>query len=302
LGCAAPEGSPQTSPARTGAAPESLTQRIHRVYDDLPDAERRAADMVLDSPGELAALNAAEIAERSGVSNATVSRFFRRLGYGSYDEARRAARTMRAMGSPLYLAEASGRADGASLSKHLAQEAQVIESTLAMLSPLTLDEVAARLVARLAAAPRVRLAGFRNSYFPADYARQTLSQMRPGVALLTAPGQTLAEGVAGVGPGDMVMVIGLRRRPAGFADFMRVVARTGADVALVADRSVRASPAEARWTIACAVETPRSLDSYGDAMAVLRALALETMRRLGQHGRRHLDKIATLLDALGELE
>jgi DNA-binding MurR/RpiR family transcriptional regulator len=290
LGCAAPEGSPQTSPARTGAAPESLTQRIHRVYDDLPDAERRAADMVLDSPGELAALNAAEIAERSGVSNATVSRFFRRLGYGSYDEARRAARTMRAMGSPLYLAEASGRADGASLSKHLAQEAQVIESTLAMLSPLTLDEVA------------VRLAGFRNSYFPVDYARQTLSQMRPGAALLTAPGQTLAEGTSGVGPGDMVMVIGLRRRPAGFADFMRVVARTGADVALVADRSVRASPAEARWTIACAVETPRSLDSYGDAMAVLRALALETMRRLGQHGRRHLDKIATLLDALGELE
>ena len=45
----------------------------------------------LDRPGELAAWNASELAEHAEVSNATVSRLVRRLGYGSYDEARRAA-------------------------------------------------------------------------------------------------------------------------------------------------------------------------------------------------------------------
>ena len=55
-------------------------QRIHRAWEALPDGERRVAEHVLDSPGELALWPANELAARAGVSGATVSRFFRRLG------------------------------------------------------------------------------------------------------------------------------------------------------------------------------------------------------------------------------
>lgn len=279
---------------------ESLTQRIHRVYGDLPEGERKAADLVLDSPGDLAACAASELAERAGVSNATVSRLFRRMGYDSYEEARRASRDMRAHGSPLYLADTAKRPGGAGtqIADHLAQETALIEASLAMANPLTVKAVAER----LAKARRVRLAGFRNSRFAADYARAALAQFRPGVELLNASGQTLAEGMAGIGAGDMVLIVGLRRRPAGFSDFVRAAVATGADVALLADNSVREAPALVRWNLTCAVKTPQLLDSYVGALAVLRLVAVATMQQLGAEGRRHLEKIETIHGELSELE
>ncbi|MEO0820452.1 MAG: MurR/RpiR family transcriptional regulator [Pseudomonadota bacterium] len=281
-------------------APEgSLTQRIHAVYAALPDGERRAADTVLEAPGELATLGAGELAGRAGVSTPTVSRFVRRLGYGGYEEARRAARAMRVSGSPLYLARAGAEARKAGrLETLLETEAALLEASLAMQNPLTLDALAER----LAQAPRVRLAGFRNSHFAAEYGRSVFAQVRGDVEMLNAPGQTLAEGIAGIGPGDVALVLGLRRRPAGFTRFVETLAGTGADVALIADRSVRGAPAHARWNLTCAVETPQLVDSYGGVMAVLRALAIAMLDRLGRGGRRHLERIEGLHEALGELE
>lgn len=277
----------------------SLTQRIHAVYGALPKSERKAADLVLDRPGELAVWAANELAERASVSNATVSRLVRRLGYGSYEEARRASRAMRAQGSPLYLAGGDGRGREASgLAQLMAADMAAVEMSLSMLNPLTISAVAER----AATARRVVLAGFRNSYLVAEYGQIALGQLRPDVSLLNAPGQTVAERMAGLGKGDLALLVGLRRRPRGFHDMARSLAATGADVALLADRSIREAPAAARWTFLCTVETPQLIDSYAGAMSVMRALAVATMRRLGPEGRRHLERIESLHEALDELE
>ncbi|MXN64526.1 SIS domain-containing protein [Stappia sp. GBMRC 2046] len=279
---------------------ESPTQRIHRAYGDLPEGERKAADLVLDMPGELAIWSASELADRAKVSNATVSRLFRRLGYSSYEEARRAARSLRAVGSPLYLAESAKGAvqERDFLARHISVETKIVEATLAMVNPLTLDAVSELLAKRR----RLRVAGFRNSYFAAEYARTMLAQFRPGIELLNAPGQTLAEGIAGVGSGDVVLVIGLRRRPSGFTEFVRAVAETGADVVLIADRSIREAPAEAHYNLSCIVETPQAVDSYAGVLALLRLLALSVLAKLDAQGRRHLERIETFHEKLSELE
>ncbi len=278
---------------------DSLTQRVHRLYGELPDGERKAADFILERPGELAMLAAGELAERVGISNATVSRFFRRLGYASFEEARRAARAMRASGSPLYLAEMDHLPQqGSIIARNMAAETKLVEMSLSMQSPLTIEAV----TRALAAARRIRVAGFRNSHFAAAYFCSTMAQLRPDVASLNAVGQTLGEGLADLGPGDVVVVVGLRRRPNGFVDVMRSLAGTGADVVLVADRSIREAPAFAKWTLTCAVELPQILDSYGGALAVLRLVALETMRRLGSDARRRLESIEAFHETLSELE
>lgn len=278
---------------------DSLTQRVHRLYGELPEGERKAADFILEQPGELAMLAAGELADRVAISKATVSRFFRRLGYASFEEARRAARAMRASGSPLYLAEvdrASGR--GSVIADAMAAEGRVVEGSLALQNSLTIEAV----TRALAGARRVTVAGFRNSHFAAAYFGSTLAQLRPGVSLLNAAGQTLGEGLADLGPGDVVVVVALRRRPSGFLDLMRILAATGADVVLIADRSIREAPAFARWTLTCLVEMPQLLDSYAGALAVLRLVGLETMRRLGVEARRRLETIEARHDALAELE
>jgi len=284
---------------KTQAPRTSLTRRIHEVYGALPAGERKAADVVLRMPGELAVWSASELAAEAAVSNATISRFVRRLGYDSYEEARREARAMRAVGSPLYLAERAGTdRETDTFAEALATETALMHAALSLLDRQVLDEV----TARLARAPRVRLAGFRNSHVAADYGRRALAQFRPDVEMLTAPGQTLAEGIAGVTAGDVVLVIGLRRRPAGFARFVRAVAATGADVALLADPGIREAPAEARWTLTCPVETPQLLDSYAGVFAILRLVALATRTRLGLAASAHLERIESIHDALGELD
>lgn len=276
---------------------QSLTERIHRAYAEMPEGERKAADLVLDRPGELALWSATELAERSGVSGATVTRFVRRLGYASYDEARRAAREMRATGSPLYLAAGSGDRAGR-IARAMEIEARIVDASLALQNPLTLEAVAGV----LAGAPRIRVAGFRNSYFVAEYLRTALAQFRPGVGMLAPAGQTLAEGMAALGPGDAAVVIGFRRRPAGFGAAVRALAGTGATVVLVADLSVRETPAEAHHTLMIHVETPQTVDSYAGAFAVLRLVALTVLERLDAAGRRHLERIETFHHALGDLE
>ena len=82
----------------------SLLGRVRDQLHELPPTERRLADLILDFPGELASYSASELAALANVSNATVSRFIRRLGYDNYDEARRQAREEKRSGSPLFLA------------------------------------------------------------------------------------------------------------------------------------------------------------------------------------------------------
>lgn len=278
---------------------QTLGQRIHRVYATLPAGERKVADLLLDVPGDLAFRNASDMAAQVGVSNATVSRLFRRLDYASYEEARRVARTMRAQGSPLYLSSAGVGGGGQSdMIELLKTENGLIAKSLEALNPVVLDEIGRR----LAQADKVRVAGFRNSRFLAAYVVAALAQFRPDVEMLVPAGQTLAEGIAGTGKGDLILVIGLRRRPLFFVDLVRIAASTGADVALLADNSVREAPALARWTISCTVDTPQAINSYTGAITVLRVLTLAAIRHLGTKGHRYLARLETLHEDLSELE
>ena len=67
-----------------------LANRISAAYPSLSGAPRRAADFVLQHPLETATMTIEGFAERSGASTATVTRFVRALGYGSYSEFRAA--------------------------------------------------------------------------------------------------------------------------------------------------------------------------------------------------------------------
>ena len=284
----------------SGSAPPvaeaSLIQRIHHVYAALPDGERRAVDLVLEGPGELALWSAAELALRAGVSAPTVSRLFRRLGYASYDEARRASRALRAAGSPLYRGAPGGDEGSGVIARHRAAEVAAIETTFARLDAPRVTAAAHR----LATAPRMRAVGFRNSYFVAEYARMLFSQIRPDVQLLNWNGQTAAESLGDVGPGDAVLLVDLRRRPAGFAAFAAALIGTGAEVVAISDSPPRAE-AKPKWLLSCAVNTPQAFDAPGPAFALVRLLASEAMLRLGPAARRRIERIEGLHDDLSDL-
>lgn len=121
---------------------------------DVHPGERRFADVVRGFPGELASCTAAELAQ---LSNATVSRFVRRIGNGSYETARHAARAERTSGAPLFRFGSGLAALGGAVAPHSEQLRANLDATFAWL-----DEAGIDALARTALDPgRVRLAGFR---------------------------------------------------------------------------------------------------------------------------------------------
>lgn len=63
----------------------NVIERISEEYYELTAAEKKTADYVLHNLRESQFLSIAELAEESGVAEATVSRFCRRLGYKGYN-------------------------------------------------------------------------------------------------------------------------------------------------------------------------------------------------------------------------
>ena len=281
----------------------TLTERINATYGELTASELKIVDALRDRPGEIAMMTGKELAERSGVSTATVSRLFQRLGYASYEAARRAARDLRASGSIFHLFETGARGSPEPerlVARHLAEEVRAIETSLSALNPETVREVAAA----LAESRRVWCVGFRNSHVLAEHAATLLASVRPDVHLLVHGGRSLAERLASVEAGDIALVFGMRRRLAHFAPLMQAIAESDAKIALLADRSLRLSDLARRpdWTIVCAIETEQPIDSFAGPFAIIRLLSLQTLRQRETASRLMLERTERFHRMLGELE
>ena len=193
--------------------PAGLESRIGAHYDRLPESERKIADLILESPGEVAAYSATELATLAGASKAAVTRLIRRLGYENFEAARRAAREAQNWGSPLYLMSrtpARGRFSER-IQAHIEQDVRNISLTLEGLRA----DVFADIVENICGAKRVYFLGYRNSRHLAAYARTQVMQARSYVHLMPAAGETIAEYMADMTREDLLIVIGAAETSSG---------------------------------------------------------------------------------------
>ena len=232
-----------------------LVERISSGYAALSPQEQRAADFMRDHIGDLAVYNATEVASLSGVSKATVSRLYRRLGFESAEQLRDHVRTLR--GTPVVV-------DATNFDTHIEQELANLRAALAGLS---LDEPA-RVIAT---ARRVLVVGFRNSYPLALHLRQQLAQARDGVELAPLPGQSIGEELASLGAEDVVVIVGFRRRPASFAAIIEAL--DGVQTVLLADATGRRYARRVSTMIEIPVTSATAFDSYAAASSVISLLA-----------------------------
>jgi DNA-binding MurR/RpiR family transcriptional regulator len=273
----------------------NIGQRIDRSYGELSPQEQRAADFILDHLGDLAIYSGTELAQRSGVSKATVSRLFRRLGFENAQEVREHARSLRSSGVPV-----GGAAPGASadLSAHLVREVENLRRCLDALGPERLEQTTALLVRSRS----VTVVGLRNSYALALHLREQLAQGRSGVHLAPQPGQTIAEEFAERDARDAAVVFGFRRRPAGFGRLIAGISARGVPVVLVGDASARRYAEFAAVWIECPIDSVSPLDSYASAMSLVNVLASNALSARMRESRTRIAAINGLYDELGELE
>ncbi|ASD21883.1 RpiR family transcriptional regulator [Cryobacterium sp. LW097] len=275
----------------------NIGQRIDGRYGELSPQEQRAADFILDHMSDLAVYNASELARLSGVSKATVSRLFRRLGFQDSAEVREHARSLRNLGSPL-----GGPGASAGTPSRLAAHAEAEQDNLRRLL-VTLEDGRLDAAARLVrSAQNVVIVGLRNSYPLALHLRQQLVQARDHVRLAPLPGQSLGEELAGLGPRDVVVLMGFRRRVSGFGDIVAAIRSREVQLVLIADSSARKYSDQATHWLECPVDSVSAFDSYATAMSLMNLLATGAMGAQVRESRTRIAAITSVYEDLDELE
>jgi DNA-binding MurR/RpiR family transcriptional regulator len=289
-----------SAPAGPTAPPTGLGERITAQYGELSPQEQRAADFMRAHLGELAVYSASEVARMSGVSKATVSRLYRRLGFEDAEQVREHLRALRAAGAPVAsrgpslggtgAGSGAGSGDG-DADAHLAHEIANLRTALA-------DPGLERAAVLLAWAERVLVVGFRNSYPVALHLREQLVQSRADVDLAPLPGQTVAEELTDLGADDVLVLVGFRRRPAGFDNLLASAVAGPARVVLLAEPGAPLTGADV--TLGCPLESVGPFDSYAAASSLVSRLAAEVMALRHGEAAARVERIGGVAGRLGE--
>ncbi len=204
-----------------------------------------ALAQVVERPGDFALLSITEAAERYGVSASTWTRLAVRLGYGGFAELQHVFRPHFMPGNPHFYAQQTSQAlqsqqpsEGkpgvlAPLMQHALHNIQAVP---AMVSEAQLQAVAER----LAQARRVSVFGQRQMHTVAAYLGYSLGLLRSDVGELGQSQSAIAEGLAQLAPGDVLVVTSVAPYTRMVAEVARVAQEQ--DLCVVALTDHRASP------------------------------------------------------------
>ncbi|TBR37931.1 MurR/RpiR family transcriptional regulator [Marinomonas agarivorans] len=268
--------------------PDVLTL-IEQSYASLSPSARTIAQYLQRHPLAIVSQSSAEIASNTSTSKATVSRFFRQLGFDSQQDAKQAQLALRSSGVPIALHTEQE-------SNHTEQEFTNLSLTFAGLN----DDTLRAITHQLAYASRVTLIGFRNAYPLALHFRQQLQQIRSHVRLLPQPGQTLAEDLQDTQDDEVVVLFGLRRRPRGFKHI--VASLEGKNTLLITDPSGQIYNQQVSHALVCYLGEESPFDSYAAPMSLIAILCNQLFRHFGERAHKRTQAIAHLYDELEELE
>lgn len=299
-----PSSATASAAGREGGDPAGMSavDRIRRSFDSLTGAEQEAARFILGHLTDVVVCNSAELADLSGVSQPTMSRLYRKLGYANAGEFKRDVRRFHQPGAPEV--DHMGR-DGDLIDEHLRRDVDSLTRTFARIDERTVAQAASVILG----ARHVGVVGFRNGYAAALHLREQLMQLRPQVRMLPQPGQSVAEELADWDARDAVIMIGVRRRPALFARTLRALRCAGVPVIVIGDATVRALPDCAHGASGTAggvtvIEADLSthvLSSYTAVFAVISLLVDAVSDRAGDAAER-IASINERFEALEELE
>lgn len=202
---------------------------------------------MVEHPEQTALSTISELALSMQVNPSTLSRLAKSLGYSGFPEFQRVFRQdVSSQGGRFYTHQASRLLD-----KLKEGEQSVCLATVAQLSQESvrniehglaqLDELQLGVVSKaLAHARRVRIHGVRQIHAVSSLLQYGLSLIRPDVSLLDGPGQGVAEGLANMSEGDVLVV-------ATVSPYSRIVTETAAlakqqGVQVIAITDYRTSP------------------------------------------------------------
>jgi len=217
-----------------GEAGVSLGAKAHAVLARL-----------VDMPEQAAVRSISELGELLGVNASTLTRLAKRLGYAGFSDFQTVFREAIADDRRYFYSRQVGRVltagygpgeDTGVFDRLAVETAANVRGFIGQLDAETLRAGAAL----LGSARRVRIHGVRQFHALASFLTYGLGMLRGDVALLDAPRLGVAEALAQLDPGDVVVVASCAPYTRSVAHVAEVAAKSG--LAVIAITDTRASP------------------------------------------------------------
>ena len=247
----------------------SIQARVHDVLGELPEAQRRVAELAVADPEALAFGTAQTVAERTGTSAPTVLRLASALGFDGYTSLRDSIRQELSD----RLRSAAGRlkqpVDAPLLARTRRAELANVDQTLAGLDPVDVERAVDWLAAperRVWVLPSSQLVGIGSQF------SDQLSLVRGRVRLIDGPEFRVHTVLAGVRSGDILVTFDIQRHEAWLVRAQRSAVDRGAVPIAVTDRLPCSLDLTGGVALTFACETPGPFESQVGALVVANLL------------------------------
>jgi RpiR family carbohydrate utilization transcriptional regulator len=249
----------------------ALTERITRALDELSGAEQRVAHAVLADPRAMVAAPVSEVAAKAGVSNPTVVRFCRSLGFEGWADFKLKLAASLASGVPfVHQSVSHGDSCRDLVDKICDNSVQALRSFQASAGLRGIDQAIAALSHTIRAGRRIEFYGVGNSGIVAQDAQHKFFRMGCHAAAY-ADGHLQVIGATLLTPDDCLVVISNSGRSRDLLDAIELAGQQGVTtVAITSSGSPLASLAQ----VHIAADHPESYEEYSPMVSRLLHLVI----------------------------
>lgn len=283
-------------PRPQAATTDPFGERLGAALAGLSPAARRVARFLTDNRPLALALSAAELAERTGTSDATVVRTVQALGFAGLPELKRAlaealaaAPTDPATAMRGTLAEAGSDADAA-VDLAIDRQREAVEALATPEARATLRAA----VAALHPARRILVFGIGPSAALARYIATLLRRGGRAARALDASGIALADQMLDLGTGDALLVLAYGRAYREVVALFGEARRLGLTAVLVTDSLDRSLARHADVVVPARRGRARRVALHGATLVALEAIALGLAAMDGDRALAALDRLNDL--------
>lgn len=249
----------------------TIEERIQGQFDTLSPGQKRVAHYIQSNLREAALQSAQRIAEKSGVSEATVHRLAQALSYSSFsdmhqDLQRIVIKDERAVHNFI---QSTSKQEESWLEKHFVQETQNIRQTMLQVDKAHIHEAASLLLH----ADRIWVAGWRMGLSVTSFFSFILKYMLGNCELIPQGG--VAEYASYIKPGDVVFACGYPRYCSKTLKLSKLAKEQEAKVIVLTDSGLSPFARLADLTLLAECKSTGFLDSYTAPLSVVNAIINE---------------------------
>lgn len=247
----------------------SIQARVHDVLAELPEAQRRVAELAVADPEALAFGTVQSVADRTGTSAPTVLRLASTLGFDGYTALRDAIRVELSTRLRSAADRLQHPADAPLLARTRIAETANVDRTLTGLDPAEVERAIALLAdpsRRVWVMPSSQLAGVGTRF--AD----ELSLVRGRVRVVEGTEFRVHTVLAAVQPGDILVTFDIQRHEAWLVRAQHTAVRRGAVPVAVTDRLPCSLELTGGQALTFSCETPGPFESQVGAVIVANLL------------------------------